>query len=87
MKMENSMINLDIKLSQDDISVLSMIDFCEQDYKDYGSYSLAIECKSSDILENYMDGISDGAIELQEELETFTRNMNKLLSKIKKVEE
>ena len=80
------MINLNIKLSQEDLSVLSMIDFCEQDFLDYGSYYLAIECKSSDVEENYKDGISDGAIELQEELKIFKRNINKLLTKIKKVE-
>jgi len=80
------MIKLDIELTNVDLQVLSLMDYSEEDYADYGSHCLAIECKSSDIEENYKDGILEGATELQDELNTFRTNVKNLLAKIRKVE-
>ena len=72
------MINLDIKLSDNDIFILSMIDFCEEDYLHYGSYSLAVECKGFDVEENYMDAIAEGSKEANDELVNFKTMMQDL---------
>ena len=80
------MINLDIKLTNNDLFVLGMIDFCEQDYLDYGSYSLAVECKCSDVEENYMDAIAEGSKEANDELVNFKTMMQDLLTKINQKE-
>lgn len=80
------MINLDIKLTNNDLFVLGLIDFCEQDYLDYGSYSLAVECKGFDVEENYMDAIAEGSKEANDELVNFKTMMQDLLTKIKQKE-
>ena len=81
------MIKLDIELTKEDLQVLSLMDFSEEDYAESGfSYSMAIECQSFDIEENYKDGILDGHTELQDELNTFKTNVENLLTKIRKVE-
>lgn len=81
------MINLDIELTKEDLEVLSLMDFSEEDYADYGSYSVAIELKSIDVDENYLNGISEGMKELESERLSFNTKLQNLLSKIKKVEE
>ena len=80
------MINLDITLTHNDKHVLGMIDFCEQDYLDYGSYSLAVECKGFDVEENYKDAIDEGSKEANDELANFKTMMKDLLIKINQTE-
>jgi hypothetical protein len=79
------MINLNIDLTNDNKSVLSLMDYSEKDYLDYGSYSLAVECKSFDVEENYRDAIANGDA-TEEDLNIFKDQVKSLVTKIKKAE-
>jgi len=78
-------IKLDIELTNQDIQVLSLMDYSEEDYAYYGSYYLSVECQSFDVEQNIKDGIANGD-ESEETLKTFKSNVESLLAKIKKVE-
>ncbi|MDA9816750.1 hypothetical protein N9C42_01180 [Alphaproteobacteria bacterium] len=79
------MINLNIDLTKDDIRVLSLIDYTNDDYLDYGSYFLSVECKSLDLEENFRDAIAEGYA-TEEGLKSLKTDMQNLLAKIKKAE-
>ena len=79
------MINLNIKLTNDDKSVLSLMDYSEKDYLDYGSYSFSVECKSFDVEENYIEAIANGDA-TEEDLNIFKDQVKSLITKIKKFE-
>ena len=79
------MINLNIDLTEDDKAVLSLMDYSEEDYLDYGNYSFSIECKSFDVEENIRDGIADGDA-TEEDLNIFKDQVKSLVTKIKKAE-
>jgi hypothetical protein len=79
------MINLNIDLTEDDKAVLSLMDYSEEDYLDYGSYSFSVECKSFDVEENIRDGIADGDA-TEEDLNIFKDQVKSLVTKIKKSE-
>ena len=79
------MIKLNIELTNDDKSVLSLMDYSEEDYLDYGNYSFSVECKSFDVEENIRDAIANGDA-TEEDLQIFKDQVKNLVTKIKKVE-
>ena len=79
------MINWDLDLTKDDIQVLSLIDYTNDDYLDYGSYSLSVELKSLDLEENFKDAIFEGYA-TEEGLKIFRADVQNLLAKINKAE-
>ena len=81
------MINLDINFTKEDLEVLGMMDFDQDIFDYYGSYSLAVKLGSLSVDENYFDGIKAGEYpELQEKYEQFKIKRDVLVNKLEQAE-
>tara|TARA_E500000178_G_scaffold349902_1_gene407760 strand:- start:1541 stop:1918 length:378 start_codon:yes stop_codon:yes gene_type:complete len=81
------MINLNIKFTETDLQVLSMMELTQEDYEECGSYSHAVECKGWIIEEDFCDAIKLGEYpELKEQYEQFQLDRDHLVLKLEKAE-
>lgn len=81
------MINLNIKFTETDLQVLSMMELTQEDYEECGSYSHAVECRGWIIEEDFCDGIKEGEYpELKEQYEQFQLDRDHLVLKLEKAE-
>tara|TARA_B100000886_G_scaffold131324_1_gene88565 strand:- start:3956 stop:4210 length:255 start_codon:yes stop_codon:yes gene_type:complete len=81
-------INLKINLTKEDLEVLSLMEFDEETFEKWGSYSVAVELGSLSIDEDFCDAIKqDEYPETKELYKQFQINRDALVKKLKQAEE